>query len=277
MTRFSFRGGVHTVTGLSARSVQLTDVSGGETAVDLAELFTDPSLTLPTTSPRRAPLPPAAVIDDLPDEVVKQARCWEHHLVEVITGVPPETATGTMPKPEYDPTVTTLRQRELAKLAEMRRLGHDMSLSTLQRLRLGYETDGLLGLVDGRFSRPPSVTGRVDDRVLAAVRQAVAEETEPVDGHGWPAPPAGGTDPARRARRCLGDAVAGDVLPAGRAGRPRAPHVRLGAHPAVVGEAAGRPVRDRDSGCVPVSGCRLTQPRSTCGWCWTTGWSIGPS
>ena len=172
-----FRGGMHTVTGLSARLVRLTDVTGGETAVELADLFTDPALTLLAGPSRRAPLPPAALLEGLPDEVAKQARWWEQHLVEVLTGVPPEAASGTKPRPEYDPAVRTLRQRELAKVVELGRLDHDVAFSTLQRMRLGYETDGLLGLVDGRFARPPLPTGRVDDRVVEAVRQAVAEQT----------------------------------------------------------------------------------------------------
>ena len=55
-----------------------------------------------------------------------------------------------------------MRQRELAKVAELEAAGRKVPLSTLQRLRLGYERQGLWGLVDGRAVQRASVTGRVD-------------------------------------------------------------------------------------------------------------------
>jgi transposase InsO family protein len=60
----------------------------------------------------------------------------------------------------------------------LRLTGHDVPLRTLQRLRRRYETEGVWGLVDHRFTRQSSVAGRVDERVVDAVRRAAAEETD---------------------------------------------------------------------------------------------------
>lgn len=53
--------------------------------------------------------------------------------------------------------------------------GRTVPLSTLQRLRLAYEKRGVWGLVDQRAARRPGA--RTDERVLQAIGQAVAEET----------------------------------------------------------------------------------------------------
>lgn len=57
----------------------------------------------------------------------------------------------------------------------MRAAGEQVSLTTLRRMRRRYQQDGLLGLVDGRLIRAPRNT--IDERVTAALEQAVTEET----------------------------------------------------------------------------------------------------
>jgi transposase InsO family protein len=166
-------GRAFTVTAVSARMVELVDVTGAELAVPLADLFGGPGFAV-VTGRRPAPLPPQGLLAGLPEEVAETARWWERHIVEVVTGLPVEGGPGAVVRPEH---AGTLRQREIAKVAELRGLGHGVSLRTLQRLRRGYEIDGVWGLVDHRFARQPSVTGRVDGRVVDAVRQAVAEQT----------------------------------------------------------------------------------------------------
>jgi putative transposase len=98
--------------------------------------------------------------------------------VEVLTGLLPEPPAGAAPRPEYDPDRQSLRQRELAKVAELAAGGQAVGLSTLQRLRRAYEREGLWGLIDHRMTRGASPTGRVDARVVDAVRQAIAGETD---------------------------------------------------------------------------------------------------
>jgi putative transposase len=93
------------------------------------------------------------LLERLPAEVLATAQWWERHLVEVLTGVPPDAPPGAAPRPEYDPARRSLRQRELAKHVELTSVGHRVAVSTLQRLRHRYELDGLWGLVDQRHAR----------------------------------------------------------------------------------------------------------------------------
>lgn len=169
-----FRGEVRTVTGLTAEAVCL---DGLEPAVPLGELFTDLGFAV-VTAASRAPLSPEGLLDGLPAEVTEHARWLEGHLAEVAGGQPAGAGPDAVPRPEYDPAVTSLRQREITKAAELRAAGHRMPLRTLQRLRHKYETEGVWGLVDHRSTRYSSQSGRVDDRVVDAVRRAVEQETD---------------------------------------------------------------------------------------------------
>jgi transposase InsO family protein len=167
-------GAAHTVTGLSGSQARLVDVTGAESSVALGHLLGAPGFRV--VGRARAALPPQGLLDGLPAEVVEQAGWWESHIVEVVAGVAPDAGHGARPRPEYDPAMRTLRQRELAKVAELEAGGRAVPLSTFQRLRLGYEKHGLWGLVDHRATRRPGA--RTDERVLQAIRQAVAEETD---------------------------------------------------------------------------------------------------
>ncbi|WP_323746868.1 TnsA-like heteromeric transposase endonuclease subunit [Catenulispora pinisilvae] len=180
--RIRLGGTEHTVLGLTGTAVRLLDPSdGAEASVMLTELFAAPGFSLATRA-AVAPLASQQLLEGLPAETVEQARWWEDHIVEVLTGVPPQAGPGAVARPEYDPLIRTLRQRETAKAAELETLGRTVTLRTFQRLRYRYETGGLLGLIDGRTTRPPSVTGRVDERVVDAVRQAVREQTQASTG-----------------------------------------------------------------------------------------------
>jgi putative transposase len=172
--RVRFRGEVRTVTRLATGVAYL---AGLESAVALRDLFTDPEFAV-VTAGSRAPLPPEGLLEGLPAGVTGQARWWERHMAEVVGGLPADAGPDSRPRPGYDPAVTSLRQREIAKTEELRAAGHDVPLRTLQRLRRSYETEGVWGLVDHRFTRQSSVAGQVDERVVDAVRRAVAEETD---------------------------------------------------------------------------------------------------
>lgn len=166
-------GATHTVAGLSGSQAQLVDVIGTESRIALADLLGAPGFRMVARS--AAPLPPQGLMDSLPADIAEHARWWERHVVEVIRGIPPESSRAARPRPEYDPATRTLRQREMAKVSELAATGHAVPLSTLQRLRLSYEKQGVWGLVDHRAARRPGA--RTDERVLAAISQAVAEET----------------------------------------------------------------------------------------------------
>jgi hypothetical protein len=166
-----------TIVAVTADGVQVQDVTGARRTLTRGELLASPGFQVVTA--RIAPLPPSGLLDGLPEEAAEKARWWEQHVAEVLTG----TAAGAAgPRPEYDPAVTTLRQRELAKIEELRAEGCQVALRTFQRMRRNYESKGLWGLVDGRLSRLSSPTGRADERVVEAVRQAVKEQDDASTG-----------------------------------------------------------------------------------------------
>ena len=168
-------GELHTVEAVSGTTVRLANVVGAVSAIPVAELLASPGFALASSAGASAPLPPSGLLDGIPE--AERARWWERHIMEILTGLPPGHDPGTAPKPEYDPDRVSLRQRELAKVAELQAAGHKTSLATVKRLRLAYEKKGLWGLVDQRSARQPRLTGRADERVVAAIRKAIGGET----------------------------------------------------------------------------------------------------
>jgi hypothetical protein len=173
-----YAGSTYTVIGLVDGQVHLADVVGVVSQVPVGRLLAEAGFGLVTATPTRAALTSAALLDGVPAEAARQALWWERHLVEVLTGLPPEQERGTRAKPQYDPAVRSLRQREIAKVTELAGAGRPVALRTLQRARQRYEAKGLWGLVDARLSRPSAPLGRADARVVDAIRQAVAEQSD---------------------------------------------------------------------------------------------------
>jgi putative transposase len=174
--RVELRGSSYTISAIAAGTVALTAVTGEVVAVSTVEFLADPSFTLRASGRGRAPLPARGVLEGLPADVVERAQWWERHVLEVLTGAPPGSLRGAAPRPEYDPLRRSLRQRELAKVEELRAAGELVSQTTLGRMRRRYQAEGLLGLVDGRLTR--EVGTAVDERVSAAIEKAVADETD---------------------------------------------------------------------------------------------------
>jgi len=94
----------------------------------------------------------------LPGEAVAQAREWERHLVEVVTGLPPGAPQDAKPRPQYDVAVP-LNERDRAKAEELTAAGQPVSERTVRRLRARYAEQGLVGLVDQRVMRPTTSSG----------------------------------------------------------------------------------------------------------------------
>ncbi|MFJ3505697.1 hypothetical protein [Streptomyces sp. NPDC090135] len=114
-------------------------------------------------------------LDGLDPEVREKALAWERHILEVETGrVGPHQ--DWPPRPGYDPAVYGLAEREAAKAAELTAAGETVSVATVRRMRARYRAEGVWGLVDGRRKRERSVYGRADPRVVAAIKQALAEQ-----------------------------------------------------------------------------------------------------
>jgi len=173
-------GQTYQVVALDGSSARLADVTGAAAVMLIGHLLADPGFEL-VTSHRRLP-PAVSGLEQLPEEVRASAQWWEQHLVEVLTGVPLDALPGTAPRPEYDPKCRSLRQRELAKHAALTAAGHEVALSTLQRLRRRYELEGIWGLVDRRYAAARrgggGLGGRVDPRVVEAARRAISEQTD---------------------------------------------------------------------------------------------------
>jgi hypothetical protein len=117
----------------------------------------------------------SGLLPDVAEPAAVQARWWERHVLEVITGRDPQTEAS---RPEYDPQTRTVAQREAAKAAELSDSGYDVSAFTVRRKRQRYEARGLAGLVDGRSDRARPVAGRTDPRVVEALRQVIDASVE---------------------------------------------------------------------------------------------------
>ncbi len=176
--RVRFDGQIWDVGGLDAGTVYLITQGRKPMAITLNALFADPTFEDQTGRRARGALPPTALFNELPPEVRERARWWEEHLTEVIDGIPCTASADVLPRPEFDVTATSLRQREQAKVGELVAAGEDVTLRKLQKRRIAYETDGLLGVVDRRTVRARSVAGRTDPRVVDAL-QRVLERNRP--------------------------------------------------------------------------------------------------
>ncbi|MEV0224428.1 integrase [Streptomyces sp. NPDC050704] len=173
--RVRFAGTEHTVIALSGPRIRLLDVAGSAQVVLLPHLLGGEGFEVLSTVAVRPMVPAADVLEGLPDKVVAQAQWWQWHLVEVLTGRALDDPGGPV-RAEYDPATRSLRQRELAKLAELREHGQPVSRSRLQRLRARFEAEGVAGLVDRRSQMPGRATGRADPRVVAALEEVVSAQ-----------------------------------------------------------------------------------------------------
>ncbi|MFF3518523.1 Mu transposase C-terminal domain-containing protein [Streptomyces sp. NPDC002573] len=172
-----FDGRLHTVAALEGTAVRLVDEGQSASVVMLAHLLSSTGFEVVTPASVRTVVPPAGALAGLPARAVKRAEWWQRHLVEMLTGRPLDDLHGPV-KPEYDPAVWSLRQRELAKAAELAAAGTAVSLTVLQDMRARFEREGVLGLVDPRLRTVSDGTGRTDRRVVEALRKIVDEQTD---------------------------------------------------------------------------------------------------
>jgi hypothetical protein len=146
------------------------------TEVTLTELMTSEGFEhAGARSP--AALPPVSPLDGLTEGAVSQALWWERHIVEVLRGLPPDATPGTTPKPEYDPRLVSLTRREQAKAAELTAAGRPVTASAVRQRRRRYQAGGLAAMADRRAAPRTPPWGRVDQRVVEAMRQAIGEAT----------------------------------------------------------------------------------------------------
>ncbi|MFD0655562.1 hypothetical protein ACFQ2Y_50840 [Streptomyces malaysiensis subsp. malaysiensis] len=175
-----FGGRTWAVAALADGQVRLVAEDGAVAAVLLSLLFADAGFEILDAPgvPRVAPL---GLLESLPEAVRERALAWERHVQEVETGRPGSGAAGPL-RAEYDPQARTLAQREEAKAAELSAAGMPTSVVTVRRMRARYRQDGVWGLVDHRATRPRSVLGRADERVVAALREVLEAGRERSSG-----------------------------------------------------------------------------------------------
>ena len=176
-----YNGGDHQVVALAGTSVRLRSSDGAEAVVLAGYLLASPGFAV-VDGASGPELEPFGLLDSLPAEVLDAAKQWERHVIEVETGLPPGSTAGTVPRPEYDPAVRTLAQRDAAKTAELTAAGQKVSIRTVQRMRARYASQRLWGLVDQRAIKPWEVTGRADARLVIAVQEQIAAETNTSTG-----------------------------------------------------------------------------------------------
>ncbi len=174
--RVLFAGTEHSVVALSGTSVRLVSAAGESSVAALGLLLAAEDFAVIGAGP--APrLDPVGLLAGLPHKAVAAAREWERHLVEVETGLLAGAAPGTLPRAQFDPVACSMAAREEAKAAELTAAGTATSVRTVRRMRARYREQGLLGLVDARYLRRASLTGRVDERVVAAALAVVNAQT----------------------------------------------------------------------------------------------------
>ena len=171
-----YDGSEHQVLALAGTSVRLRTVDGADSVVLAGHLMASPGFAVVDSEPAPS-VEPFALLDSLPGAVLDTAREWERHVVEIETGLPPGAEPGVAPKPEYDPTSTTVVDRDRAKAAEL-----GVGVRTVQTRRARYAQQGLWGLVDQRAVRAWEATGRADARLVAAARGVIDAETDTSTG-----------------------------------------------------------------------------------------------
>ncbi|WUO28716.1 Mu transposase C-terminal domain-containing protein [Streptomyces sp. NBC_00286] len=173
-----FEDRLHSVVGLEGTLVRLADEGGSVAVIHLPHLLMSAGFERVDRADR-LPLPQTSRLEGLSSEEMRVAEWWETHLHEVLTGLPPQADPDTAPRPEYDPAVHSLAARERAKAAELAELGIEgTSERTLRRKRKRYQERGLAGLVDRRGDRGRPLLERADQRMVAALRQAMTEAVE---------------------------------------------------------------------------------------------------
>ena len=172
----AYDGGEHQVVALAGTSVRLRSGDGAEQVVLGVHLMGSPGFAVIDGVPSPT-VEPFGLLDGLPTAVLDAAREWERHVVEVETGLTPGSEPGAAPRPGYDPGTTTLMQRDEAKARDL-----EVSVRTVQLRRSRYARQGLWGLVDQRAARDWEATGRVDARLVTAIREVIDAETETSTG-----------------------------------------------------------------------------------------------
>ncbi|MEV8345911.1 Mu transposase C-terminal domain-containing protein [Streptomyces niveus] len=161
------------VVALSGQTIHLVGPDGGGEAVLAGYLFADPGFSVIGAEVPQA-APQWGLFETAPVAARAKALAWQRHVREVDCGLAGGPGSAGAVREQYAPERHTLAEREQAKAEELTALGVGrVSRTTVQRMRLAYRKQGLWGLLDHRTTRASSPTGRSDERVVAAVREAL--------------------------------------------------------------------------------------------------------
>lgn len=161
------------VAGVGGSTVRLVDEEGAAVSLLASYLFADPGFKVVGVQ-EPAGAPRWGLFETVSLHAQERALAWQRHIREVETGLAGGPGSPGVPRPQYDPERRTLAEREQAKAEELAALGWTrVSRFTVQKMRLDYHKQGLWGLVDKRTMRAVSVAGRADERVVAAVLEAL--------------------------------------------------------------------------------------------------------
>ncbi|MFF7977378.1 transposase [Streptomyces sp. NPDC007905] len=170
-----FRESTWQVVAVAGQLIHLAGESADESVL-AGHLFADASFCIVGTERPQA-VTQWGLFETAPEDARRRALAWQRHIREVESGLPGEPSASSVPRAEYDPDRFTLAQREQAKAAELTASGFGtVSRTTVQRMRLAYRKQGLWGLLDHRTTRRPSPAGRTDDRVIAAIEEALRRQ-----------------------------------------------------------------------------------------------------
>ncbi|MGW6489343.1 transposase [Streptomyces sp. NPDC055056] len=169
----TFQGCTWQVAAVGGASVTLVGEGGQTVSVLASFLFADPAFTVvgdPGTG-----VQPWGLLESVPERERERALAWQRHIREVETGLPDGPCGTGVPRPEYDPERQSMAEREQAKADELAGLGwRRVSRATVRRMRARYHRQGLWGLIPHR--KPPSATGKADERVVAALLEALRRQ-----------------------------------------------------------------------------------------------------
>lgn len=149
--------------------------SGRITKVAISDLLRDETY-LPKEPDHLPALSDVRVLETLTPEQAEKASAIHRHIVEVLTGLPPD---GEEPgRPEYDPSLP-MGERLAAKSAELKALGHQpWTVRALQRYISRYRAEGMAGLVDKRAVRGSRIEGDADSRLVELLRAELAKQKD---------------------------------------------------------------------------------------------------
>ncbi|MFF0390528.1 Mu transposase C-terminal domain-containing protein [Kitasatospora sp. NPDC004615] len=171
-----FDGRAWQVVGVEGQLVRLAGERGEVATVLAGHLVAAQDFAVTSARPQ-AGVPQWGLFQTVPVREQEKALAWQRHIQEVEFGLVGGEGAAGVPRPQYDPLSRTLAEREQAKADELTALGWErVAVSTVQRMRLNYRRQGLWGLVDHRTTKPVSRTGRADEKVVAAVLEALRRQ-----------------------------------------------------------------------------------------------------